>query len=200
MKRLNLKRRVKGITDYKKRLNLLKSGKTRLVVRKTANNIVAQLIDYVPEGDKVILTVDMKSIRANGWRAGVNTPASYLIGYALGIRAKEHKISNAILDTGRHAKSSKIFAVVKGAIDAGLKVPMGEGAAPSEARISGSHITAYQKDAKGHQFAKYKSEKIDIAKDFDKVLAKMNPASGKTPVKSRTAGKQENPASGEKGV
>jgi len=173
MKRLNLKRRVKKITDYKKRLALLKSGKTRLVVRKSNKNLVAQLVDYVPSGDKVLMTSDLSSLKKLGWKGGINTPSAYLIGFELGTMAKKAKVNEAILDTGRHPKSSRMFAVVKGVIDAGLKVPVGEKALPSEERIKGNHVNDYMKVAKGHQFASYKKEKVEVTKDFETVLKKL---------------------------
>jgi large subunit ribosomal protein L18 len=37
-------------------------------------------------------------------------------------------------------KGSKIFAVLKGVLDAGIKCPHGEGMFPDEKRIHGKHI------------------------------------------------------------
>jgi large subunit ribosomal protein L18 len=173
MKRRNLKRRMNGVTDYKKRLTLLKSGTTRLVVRKTSGNIVAQLVDYKPKGDVVRATADVTALRKLGWKAGANTPAAYLVGYMIGKLAREKKVGRAVLDTGRHPKSTRVFAVAKGAIDAGLKVPLDDGALPKEERLRGDHIDAYLKAAKGHQFSKYKKEGVAVAEDFGKLLAKL---------------------------
>lgn len=156
MKRRSLKRRVLGVTDYKKRLGLLKSEKTRLVVRKTANNIIAQMVDYVPEGDKVLFTVDVTTIRKHGWEGHSNTPAAYLVGRLLGKKAKK-TVSKAILDLGRHTPSSKLFAVVKGVVDAGIEVPHSKDVLPSEDRIKGKHIDNYR-------------EKAGVEKNFEKVL------------------------------
>ncbi|MBR9689468.1 MAG: 50S ribosomal protein L18 [Candidatus Altiarchaeota archaeon] len=176
MKRLNLKRRAKGITDYKKRLGLLKSGSTRLVVRKTANNIMVQLVDYKVDGDSVLLTVDLSNLKKQGWKGGANTPAAYLLGFLLGKSAKKKKVTHAILDTGRHPKSTKMFAVVKGAVDAGMTIPHGEDVFPSEERIRGEHIVAYMAESKGHQFAKYKKDEVEIDKNFELVLSKLRGA------------------------
>ncbi len=173
MKRTNFRRRAEGVTDYRKRLNLLKSGKTRLVVRNTINNITAQLVDYVPSGDKVLTTVDVVFLRKQGWKCSANVPAAYLIGYELGKRAKKLKIEMAILDMGRLTHSSKTFAVVKGALDAGFEIPHSVDVFPSQSRIEGKHIDSYMKNAKGHQFSKYKSEKISVEKNFKEVLAKL---------------------------
>lgn len=173
MKRRNLKRRIKGVTDYRKRLTLLKSGSTRLVIRKTSNNIIAQLVSYKPEGDVVIATADVPQIRKLGWTGGVNTPAAYLVGCLLGKLAEAKKVNKAVLDTGRHPKATRLFAVVKGAVDAGLKVPHSEEALPSEERIRGDHIAAYMPSAKGHQFSRYKKEGVAVDKQFEQVLSKI---------------------------
>lgn len=157
MKRRNLKRRVKGITDYKRRLALLKSGKPRLVVRKTSNNIIAQAVAYVPAGDKVLYTVDVQALRKKGWKGHANTPAAYLVGYALGKEAKK-KTPELVLDAGRHTPSTKIFAVVKGVVDAGIKVPHSQEALPSKDRIRGKHIDAHKKTEVGKNFEKLLKE------------------------------------------
>jgi len=51
--------------------------------------------------------------------------AAYLTGYIIGKIALEKKIKEAILDMGMHKNvhKSRIYAVLKGAIDAGLKIP-----------------------------------------------------------------------------
>ena len=40
------RRRREGKTDYRKRLRLLRSGKVRMVVRKSLKNTQIQLIEY----------------------------------------------------------------------------------------------------------------------------------------------------------
>ena len=49
------RRKREGKTDYRRRLKLLLSGKPRLVVRKTSNHAIAQLVEYTLQGDKVHL-------------------------------------------------------------------------------------------------------------------------------------------------
>ena len=49
------RRRREGKTDYRKRLCLLRSGKTRLVVRKSLKNTQIQFVQYKEDGDKIIL-------------------------------------------------------------------------------------------------------------------------------------------------
>ncbi|MEM4756409.1 MAG: hypothetical protein QW594_04745, partial [Candidatus Woesearchaeota archaeon] len=47
------RRRRSGKTNYTKRLGLLKSGKPRLVVRKTNTAFIVQLVKHQPNGDQV---------------------------------------------------------------------------------------------------------------------------------------------------
>jgi len=173
MKRRNLKRRLRGVTDYNKRLALLKSGKTRLVVRKTCGNVVAQLVNYRPEGDVVVATADVRRLRKLGWKAGANSSAAYLVGFMLGKLGREKKVHSAVLDTGRHPCSAKVMAVVKGAVDAGLKVPHSKDALPDEERLRGEHVDAYMKVAKGHQFSRYRKQGVSVVGEFEKLLSKL---------------------------
>lgn len=141
---LPLKRKRQDKTDYKRRLALLKSRKLRFVVRRSLKNIIVQVTQYTPDGDKVLLTSSTKELQKRfGWDiARRNTPASYLAGLLAGIKAKEKKLTEAILDIGlqKVAKGSLLFAAVKGANDAGFAVPYGEENMPSEERIQGKHI------------------------------------------------------------
>jgi large subunit ribosomal protein L18 len=45
-------------------------------------------------------------------------------------------------------KGAKIFAVLKGAVDAGMDVPHQEGVLPSEDRTTGAHIAKYAAELK----------------------------------------------------
>jgi large subunit ribosomal protein L18 len=97
---MQLKRRRKKKTNYKKRLALLKSEKTRLVIRKSISNISIQFVNFDPKGDKTIVTVISTELKKLGWTKGGNIPAAYLTGLLAGKRAKEKKIQEAILDLG----------------------------------------------------------------------------------------------------
>ncbi len=46
------RRKREAKTNYKKRLALLKSGEYRLVLRKTTNTMIAQIVEYHVDGDK----------------------------------------------------------------------------------------------------------------------------------------------------
>jgi large subunit ribosomal protein L18 len=62
------RRRREQKTNYKKRLALLKSRKNRLVVRIFNKNIIAQLIEYSPDGDKVLASAYSQDLEKQGWK------------------------------------------------------------------------------------------------------------------------------------
>ncbi|MEK6864797.1 MAG: 50S ribosomal protein L18 [Nanoarchaeota archaeon] len=137
------KRKLQGKTDYRKRLVLLKSGKPRLVVRKSLNNISTQIIAYETAGDKVLAAATSRELLKLGWTGKrKNMPAAYLTGYLCGIHAKKAGITEAIFDAGFYTSvnGSVVYAVLKGAIDSGLKIPHNEVVFPPEDRIKGKHI------------------------------------------------------------
>jgi large subunit ribosomal protein L18 len=137
------KRRREKKTNYKKRLALIKSGKTRLVIRKSLNNISVQFINYKPEGDYTIISTVSAELKKLGWNKTGNVPAAYLTGLLAGKKAKEKKIEEAILDLGLQisTKGSRIYAALKGVLDAGVKIPHSKDILPSEDRIKGKHIS-----------------------------------------------------------
>jgi len=153
------KRKVQGKTNYKKRLKLLKSGKVRIVVRRSLRNITVQAVEYHPDGDKTLLTVTSGALKEFGWKGyGKNTPAGYLVGYLFGMKAKQKKIEEAILDQGLYPtrQGTVSFSVLKGLVDAGMKVPHDPQIFPNEERIQGKHISE------------------DAAKQFEQVKANIH--------------------------
>lgn len=145
LKRMPPRRRREGLTDYRQRLKLVKSGLPRLVVRKTNRYIIVQVIKPKLGGDETILTVTSKKLREYGWKASLkNTPAAYLTGLLAGLMVKD-KVEKAILDIGlqRPSKGARVFAAALGFRDAGVEIPLGEEKLPSEDRIKGKHITEY---------------------------------------------------------
>jgi len=143
------RRRREGKTDYRKRLKLLKSGLPRLVVRRGIWNFTVQLVEYEENGDRTIFTVHSKILyKKFGWLAHRgNTPTAYLSGLVAGYEALKRGYKKAILDIGRHSatRGSSVFAVLKGALDAGLEIPHSPDKIPSEDRIIGKHIEEYAK-------------------------------------------------------
>lgn len=140
------RRRREGKTDYRKRLALMKSGKPKLVVRKSNSRISLELMEMQRQGDKVIVSADTRELKKYGWNAGTrNISAAYLAGFLCGTKAVKKEVKEAVLDIGlaTPVKGSRIYAALKGAIDAGLKLPASEAAFPPAERISGKHVADY---------------------------------------------------------
>ncbi len=141
-----LRRRREGKTNYRKRLKLLLSRKPRLVVRVTNRRIIAQIVEYDPAGDRVVVGVDSSMLREYGWKGDLNnTPAAYLTGILVAKKALEKGISEAVLDIGLHTptRGSRVFAVLRGAVEAGLNVPHRDDVLPDDSRVKGEHIASY---------------------------------------------------------
>ena len=138
------RRHRQGRTDYRKRLKLLRSKKTRIVVRPSIKAIRVQFITYSPEGDKIVASaISNELLKDFNWKFSVaSTPAAYLTGLIAGKRAKEKGIEEGILDIGRHPPTpgSKLFASLKGVVDAGIQCPFDEAMLPSEDRMMGKHL------------------------------------------------------------
>lgn len=174
-----LKRRLKKKTDYYQRVELLKSGLPRLVVRKSLKNILAQVVKYEEMGDRVLTSAISKELRKYGWKGGNNLPAAYLTGLLVGLKAKKLGIKKMVLDIGlqRSTKGNRIYALAKGCLDVGIEIPIGEEVLPSEDRIKGKHIEDYAKllNEKG-QYEKFFSKTLreglkpeEISKHFEEV-------------------------------
>lgn len=141
------RRKRSGRTDYSRRLKLLKSGKHRLVIRKSNRHIIAQIIDYNENGDIVIASAHSSELEKFGWTFSTsNTPAAYLTGLLCGFRGYSKGIKDAILDIGLNpsVRGSKICGAFKGAIDSGLEIPHDGAIFPDENRIRGEHIASYR--------------------------------------------------------
>lgn len=178
---VNFRRRRERKTDYRQRLQLLKSGKPRLVIRMTLKNVRAQIIEFKPTGDRVILSAESRELQKHGWKySGSNIPAAYLVGLMIGKKASDKKIGEVVLDIGLKSvmKGSKLFAALKGAVDAGLNVPHSPEILPDDERVSGKHIVEYAKTMKGDKeslekrFGKYIKNGVnpeDMEAQFNKV-------------------------------
>lgn len=138
------RRRREGKTDYKKRFELLKSRNTRIVVRNSLKNIYVQFVEYDEAGDRVLASAISKELTNNyQWNYSTSTtPAAYLTGILAAKRAKDNGIKKGVLDIGRQipVKGSKVFAALKGVIDAGIECPYSVEKLPDENRIMGKHL------------------------------------------------------------
>lgn len=141
------RRRHEGRTDYKARLYLLKSGKPRVIFRKTNKYLQAQIVVSEIAQDKVLVSVTTKDLIQYGWPEKLSgslksLPAAYLMGYLIVKKSKD--IKEGVLDIGllTHVPKSRIYAFVKGLRDAGFNIPCDDKTMPDDALISKKQETA----------------------------------------------------------
>jgi large subunit ribosomal protein L18 len=141
-----MRRRREVRTDYHQRLRLLKSGKPRLVARKSNRHVTAQLIVTGPNGDETVASAHSSDLAEHGWEAPTgNLPSAYLTGLLAGKRALDAGLEEAVLDIGLNSPTpgSKVFAIQEGAIDAGVEIPHNEDVLAEWPRNRGEHIAEY---------------------------------------------------------
>jgi large subunit ribosomal protein L18 len=141
------KRRRENKTDYNARLKLLKSGENRIVVRRTNKYLIAQLVESEESKDKVILGVTSKDLLAYGWDKKnegslKSIPASYFTGLLLGTKTIKQLKGTPILDLGltRNVKKGRVYSVLNGLVDAGVKIKHKKETFPDEKRLRGEHL------------------------------------------------------------
>jgi len=147
-----MRRRREVRTDYHQRLKLLKSGRPRLVARKSNRHTTAQFAVTGPNGDETVASAHSSDLREHGWEAPTgNLPAAYLTGLLAGVRAREADVESAVLDIGLNSPTpgAKVFAVQEGAIDAGVEIPHNDAVLADWSRTRGEHIAEYAEQLDG---------------------------------------------------
>ena len=150
------RRRRKNLTNYAKRLALVKGNVPRLVVRKSSKGVLVQFVNYSAKGDTVLASVHSRELAKFGWAPRCNAPTAYLCGLLAGRMAGKKGATNFILDVGMQtpSKGATVFAALKGAQDAKLSTNYGEEMIPAE-RLNGTVIEAYAKKLKSSDAAGY---------------------------------------------
>ena len=141
------KRKREKKTNYSTRLKILKSGLPRVVVRKTNKYIIVQQVSSSEAKDRVIVGITSKDLLKHGWPEKAKSSlksvtAAYLTGYLAGKKILEKNKGKVILDIGlqRNLPGTRLYAVLKGLVDAGLDIPHDEKVFPNEERIQGKHL------------------------------------------------------------
>ena len=141
------RRRKEHKTDYGKRIKLLKSGKPRVVFRKTNKYIISQYITSSEARDKVELAANSKELLKLGWpeknKGSLKSiPASYLTGYLIGKKILKRKLEEPIVDFGmiRAIHKTRVYGFLKGLIDAGVNVKYDEKTFPAPEKIEGGNL------------------------------------------------------------
>lgn len=144
------RRRREGKTDYYQRTRLVVADAPRMVVRKTNRYIIIQLVTAEMDGDRTLVAANSSELAEYGYKGSLSsTPAAYLTGLLFAAKARKAEFQRAVLDIGlnRATPGARVFAALKGAVDAGLIVPHGEKILPDDARIKGAHIVEHNKNA-----------------------------------------------------
>ncbi len=147
---IGFRRRREGRTDYYRRMKLIVSDRPRMVVRRTNRHIIVQLVTATLEGDRTLVAAKSDELSAFGYTGSLsNTPAAYLTGMLFAVKALNEGYQEANLDIGlsRASRGSRVFAVLKGAVTAGLDVPHSPEILPPDDRTNGAHIVAYRKES-----------------------------------------------------
>lgn len=143
-----LRRRREGKTDYRKRKTILLSRSVFVSPRITGKNISVQFSKATPAGDRVLASAHSRELYKLGWKgSGKSLPGAYLTGLAAGLKALKADVKEAVLYTGlrRYAHGSRVSAILKGILDAGVSIPADTESLPSDERIRGEHISGYAK-------------------------------------------------------
>lgn len=146
--RVAFRRRREGKTDYKARRALILSRLPRIVTRPSLRHMTVQVVEATPTGDKIIASANSRELPTYGWQAPCgNVPSAYLTGLLCGIRAATRNVKKAIADIGLNqpTKGARVFASLRGFIDAGVEVPHDPKKLPDEKRVAGQHIANYAK-------------------------------------------------------
>jgi len=147
--KLPFKRRFQHKTDYEARRYLLSGNTERMVVRKTNRYLIVQIVSSENAQDKVISTTNSRELVKYGFPEAYsmkNLAAAYLTGY-LGASKVMKDIQKTVLDIGmlKSTKGNRLYAVLKGAVDAGMDVPHSEEILPSMEDIKGKTKTDISK-------------------------------------------------------
>lgn len=158
--RVVFRRRREDKTDYHLRKRLIMSGSLRVVIRKSLNHMNLQMVEAKIEGDNVLTHASTIELKKYGWKGGTgNLPAAYLAGYLLGKRALKKGLNEAIVDFNGYKMtgSNRLFASLKGVIDAGIEIPHNEKVIPEEERVNGAHIVQYAELIQKEDPSKYQA-------------------------------------------
>jgi large subunit ribosomal protein L18 len=178
------KRRSEGKTDYGARIKLIDLDKARMVVRISNNHVIAQIIKVAPEGDATVISAHSNELKKMGWLGSTkNSSAAYLTGFLCGKKALAENVDEAVLDIGLKSptKGTKVFAVLKGAVDSGLHIPHGESILPDDERIRGEHVAKYAESLSEEEvkqkFSAYLKNGLspkDLPDHFEKIKQKID--------------------------
>ena len=133
--KVQFKRRLRTRTDYEARKDLLSGEVPRLVIRKTNRYMMAQIVNSKNGQDMVVSTTTSRELPAYGFPETFsmkNLAAAYLTGFLAASKSKK-SVKKAVLDIGmlKSTKGNRLYAALRGAVDAGLDIPHSKEILPS---------------------------------------------------------------------
>ena len=170
-KALDFRRRREALTDYKKRLALVKGGHDRVVVRKTNKRIICEIIRYAEKGDLVLAYVDSSALALKyNWPARSNRPTAYLMGLLLAktaaskIKGGQEKPYILDIGLGTPVKNSIPFVFAKGCMDGGMRLHAGLDIKEAIYNYSNTEYAkkASEAEGKARQYGKFLKDGIKI--------------------------------------
>jgi large subunit ribosomal protein L18 len=118
-----------------------------MVFRRTNRYIIAQYVESSEAQDKVVFGVSSKNLLKHGWPENAkgslkSISASYLTGYLAGKEIQNKNLETPIVDFGmlRTLHKTKVYAFLKGIIDAGIEISCDEKCFPEDERINSEHM------------------------------------------------------------
>jgi large subunit ribosomal protein L18 len=165
--RVAFRRRREGKTDYKARRALIVSKLPRVVTRPSLKHMNVQVVEATPSGDKIIASANSQELQTYGWQAPCgNVPSAYLTGLLCGRRAATQNVRKVVADIGlsQPTKGARVFAALKGVVDAGVEVPHDSEKLPDEKRMTGQHIATYAKHLATSDSERYHTAFSNICK------------------------------------
>ncbi|MEM4330961.1 MAG: 50S ribosomal protein L18 [Candidatus Pacearchaeota archaeon] len=160
MRVIKKRRRRQRKTDYKHRLNLLKGGNVRVVIRKTNKYLIIQEIESKEAQDRVITSVSSKDLLKEGLNKKFSgslksIPACYLTGLLMAKKMKNKEINVVDLGMYRNHYGGRLYSAIKGLLDGGIKIKVDPKVFPKEERLEGKHL------------------KEEVRKEFEKIKNKL---------------------------
>jgi large subunit ribosomal protein L18 len=130
--------------------------------------MTAEVVNAGIEGDKVVACAHSSELaKRYGWLGDTgNISAAYLTGLICGFRALDHGTREVVFDVGLQypSKGSRIFAALKGAVDAGLQTPFDKAKLPDEKRVTGQHVVEYARSLSSNTEAYQKRFSVQLSR------------------------------------
>jgi len=161
------RRRREGKTNYRRRKKAVLSKRPLLYVFVSGKNTSIQILSPRLSGDRVLASVNSRELLEYGWKSSRRSiPGAYLTGLLLGAKAQAAGVKDAILYTNVRAyhAGGRTAAAVKGIVDAGFKLPVGEESLPKADRVSGKHVAEFAAKLKETDHDRYAARFSNLLK------------------------------------